>query len=119
MIYNHKPSQYFHKYKDGPSTPLYPFGYGLSYTTFAYGDLKLSRSEMSAEDSFTASIELANTGERTGTEIVQLYIRDEYSSATRPVKELKDFVRVTLKPGEKRTVFSRLLLTSWHILTER
>lgn len=105
MIYNHKPSQYFHKYKDGPSTPLYPFGYGLSYTTFAYGDLKLSRSEMSAEDSFTASIELANTGERTSTEIVQLYIRDEYSSATRPVKELKDFVRVTLKPGEKRTVF--------------
>lgn len=104
MIYNHKPSQYFHKYKDGQSTPLYPFGYGLSYTTFSYGDLRLSSNSVSVKDSFTASIELKNTGKHEGTEIVQLYIRDEYSSATRPVKELKDFVRVTLKPGEKRVV---------------
>lgn len=104
MIYNHKPSQYFHKYKDGASTPLYAFGYGLSYTTFSYGDLKLSHDKISSKDSFTASVELTNIGKYEGTEVVQLYIRDEYSSATRPVKELKDFVRVTLKPGEKRVV---------------
>lgn len=104
MIYNHKPSQYFHKYIDGPSTPLYAFGYGLSYTKFAYGDLKLSNNKISKDGSFTASVELTNTGDREGTEIVQLYIRDVYSSATRPVKELKDFARVTLKAGEKKTV---------------
>lgn len=104
MIYNHKPSQYFHKYKDGASTPLYAFGYGLSYTTFAYGNLKLSNDKASSTDSFKASVELSNTGKLEGTEIVQLYIRDDYSSATRPIKELKDFMRVTLKPGEKRTV---------------
>lgn len=104
MIYNHKPSQYFHKYIDGPSTPLYPFGFGLSYTRFDYSDLKLSHARISAMDSFTASLELTNVGNREGTEVVQLYIRDVYSSATRPVKELKDFARVTLKPGEKKTV---------------
>lgn len=104
MIYNHKPSQYFHKYIDGPSTPLYSFGYGLSYTTFSYSDVKLSRSKVSAEDSFTVSVELTNTGNREGTEVVQLYIRDLYSSATRPVKELKDFMRITLEPGKKQTV---------------
>ena len=104
MIYNHKPSQYFHKYIDGPSTPLYPFGFGLSYTRFDYSGLKLSHAKISVLDSFTASIELTNVGNREGTEVVQLYIRDVYSSATRPVKELKDFTRVTLKPGEKKTV---------------
>ena len=104
IIYNHKPSQYYHEYKDGASTPLYAFGYGLSYTTFTYGDLMLSSDKISAKDYFTASIELTNTGKVEGTEIVQLYIRDDYSSVTRPVKELKDFTRVTLKPGEKRVV---------------
>lgn len=104
MIYNHKPSQYFHKYIDGPSTPLYPFGFGLSYTRFDYSGLKLSHAKISVLDSFTASIELTNVGNREGTEVVQLYIRDVYSSATRPVKELKDFTRVTLKSGEKKTV---------------
>ena len=104
MIYNHKPSQYFHKYIDGPSTPLYPFGYGLSYTTFTYSDVKLSSARVTDKDSFTASVELTNTGQRVGTEIVQLYIRDVYSSVTRPVKELKDFAKVTLKPGETKTV---------------
>lgn len=104
MIYNHKPSQYFHKYIDGPSTPLYPFGFGLSYTRFDYSGLKLSHAKISVLDSFTVSIELTNVGNREGTEVVQLYIRDVYSSATRSVKELKDFTRVTLKPGEKKTV---------------
>ena len=95
---------HFHKYRDGASTPLYAFGYGLSYTTFEYGDLKLSCDRMQKDGSFKASIEVKNTGKVAGTEIVQLYIRDDYSSATRPVKELKDFSRVTLKPGESRIV---------------
>lgn len=104
MIYNHKPSQYFHKYRDGASTPLYAFGYGLSYTSFEYGNLTLSEDKIHKDGSFKASIEVRNTGRFTGTEVVQLYIRDEYSSATRPVKELKDFARVTLNPGESRIV---------------
>lgn len=104
MVYNHKPSQYFHKYIDGLHTPLYAFGYGLSYTRFVYGDVKLSQAQITSADSFTASVELTNAGDCEGTEIVQLYIRDQWSTATRPVKELKDFARVTLKPGEKRTV---------------
>lgn len=104
MIYNHKPSQYFHKYRDGASTPLYAFGYGLSYTSFEYGNLTLSADKIHKDGSFKASIEVRNTGRFTGTEVVQLYIRDDYSSATRPVKELKDFARVTLDPGESRIV---------------
>lgn len=104
MIYNHKPSQYFHKYIDGPTTPLYPFGYGLSYTQFAYSNLRLSIEECSRDQSFTVSVDLCNSGEREGTEVVQLYIRDLYSSATRPVKELKDFRRVHLASGESTTV---------------
>ena len=105
MIYNHKPSQYFHPYVDNkPSTPLYPFGYGLSYTTYDYSDLKLSASEIAKDGTVDATVKLTNTGDREGTEIVQLYIRDRFSSATRPVKELKDFARITLKPGESKEV---------------
>lgn len=104
MIYNHKPSQYFHKYKDGASTPLFAFGYGLSYTTFSYGEIALPKSELKSGESFKVSIPVSNTGRTEGTEIVQLYIRDDYSSATRPVKELKDFARINLKPGETKTV---------------
>ena len=104
MIYNHKPSQYFHQYAVTPSTPLYPFGFGLSYTTYKYGDLALSKNEIGKNESVKVSIPVSNTGSVAGTEIVQLYIRDDYSSVTRPVKELKDFARVELAPGETKTV---------------
>lgn len=105
MIYNHKPSQYFHPYVAGkPSTPLFPFGYGLSYTTYAYDNLKLDRAKTSPDGTVGVSVDVTNTGNREGTEIVQLYIRDKFSSVTRPVKELKDFARITLKPGETRRV---------------
>lgn len=104
QFYNHKPSMYFHPYTIGPSTPLYPFGFGLSYTTYSYKDLKLSNSTMAPTGSVRISVDVSNTGQREGEEIVQLYIRDEFSSATRPVKELKDFMRVRLKPGETKTV---------------
>lgn len=104
MIYNHKPSQYFHPYKDGPSTPLYPFGFGLSYTTFSYDKLTLDKNEIAPDGSVNVSVNVSNTGKVAGTEIVQLYIRDLYSMPTRPVKEMKDFARVDLKPGETKTI---------------
>ena len=76
----------------------------LSYTTFEYGDLKLDKSEMTISDSITVSIDVTNTGSRDGAEVVQLYVRDLVGSVTRPVKELKDFKKVSFKAGEKKTV---------------
>ena len=104
MIYNHKPSQYFHPYAVTPSTPLYPFGYGLSYNTYEYYDLTLDRTEIPADGSLKVSVKVRNAGKMEGEEIVQLYIRDRFSQVTRPVKELKDFARISLAPGETRTV---------------
>ena len=104
MIYNHKPSQYFHPYAVTPSTPLYPFGYGLSYTTYSYSDIWLDRTEIPADGTVKVSVEIRNIGNMAGDEIVQMYIRDRFSSVTRPVKELKDFARIHLEPGETRTV---------------
>lgn len=104
MIYNHKPSQYFHPYAVTPSTPLYPFGYGLSYTDYEYSDLRLDRTEIPADGSVKVLVTVKNTGRMAGEEIVQLYIRDRFSQVTRPVKELKDFARIALEPGESRDV---------------
>ena len=104
MIYNHKPSQYFHPYVVTPSTPLYPFGYGLSYTEYEYSDLTLSSEQMSATGSLKVSVKVTNKGSMAGCEIVQMYLRDRFSQVTRPVKELKDFTRVSLEPGESKTV---------------
>ncbi len=104
MIYNHKPSQYFHPYIDGPSTPLYSFGYGLSYSTFELSKPVLSKSIIDKSESIAVEVSVKNTGTKDATEVVQLYIRDLYSSVTRPVKELKDFARVELKAGETKTI---------------
>jgi beta-glucosidase len=112
IYYNHKNTgrpfdeqeKYTSKYLDVPSTPLYPFGHGLSYTRFRYSNLRLSAARIRTSDSLTVSVEVTNTGDRAGDEVVQLYLRDEVASLTRPVKELRGFRRVTLKPGEKRTV---------------
>lgn len=84
--------------------PLHPFGYGLSYTTYAYTNLKIDHDVMGADDVATVSIDVQNTGNRDGVEIVQLYITDDYASLTRPVKELKGFQRIPLKAGEKKTI---------------
>lgn len=91
-------------YLDVSNEPLYPFGFGLSYTEFGYGDIKLSSNEITSADSLRVSIDVTNTGSREGSEVVQLYIRDLVGSITRPVKELKDFQKISLKPGETRTV---------------
>jgi beta-glucosidase len=92
------------KYIDVPVTPRYPFGFGLSYTTFSYGNLRLSAPRARVSDTVTASVTVTNTGSREGTEVVQLYVRDEVASVSRPLRELKAFRRVTLKPGESRAV---------------
>lgn len=91
-------------YLDVDNEPLYPFGYGLSYTTFSYGQPTLSATSMTRDGSLRASVTVTNTGSREGTEVVQLYIRDLVGSVARPVKELKDFSRITLKPGESKVV---------------
>lgn len=91
-------------YLDSPNYPLYPFGYGLSYTTFEYGDLTLSADNMTENGSITASVTVTNTGNYDADEIVQMYIRDMVGSVVRPVKELKGFERISLKKGESKTV---------------
>ena len=91
-------------YLDYGAYPLFPFGYGLSYTTFAYSGIALDREAYGTEDTVLVSFTLANTGARAGTEVVQIYVRDLVGSITRPVKELKHFERVALEPGESRTL---------------
>ena len=91
-------------YLDYGAYPLFPFGYGLSYTTFAYSGIALDRETYGTEDTVQVSFTLANTGTCAGTEVVQVYVRDLVGSITRPVKELKHFERVTLEPGESRTM---------------
>jgi beta-glucosidase len=91
-------------YLDVSNEPLYPFGYGLSYTEFGYGDIVLSASEIASTDSLTVSVNVTNQGQRDGSEVVQLYIRDLVGSVTRPVKELKGFEKVNIKAGETKTV---------------
>ena len=97
-------NKYTSKYLDVPWTPLFPFGYGLSYTQFKITNLQLSAPSIPANGKLTVSVDVENVGKRAGDEVVQLYIRDVAASVTRPVKELKGFQRVTLAPGEKKRV---------------
>ncbi len=97
--------EYKGNYEDGPNTPLYPFGFGLAYTTFEFGKVELSAPEMKAGKTLTAHVQIKNTGTRAGTEVAQLYVRDVATSAgPRPVRELKGFQKVLLQPGESRDV---------------
>ncbi|HYK56131.1 MAG TPA: glycoside hydrolase family 3 C-terminal domain-containing protein, partial [Flavisolibacter sp.] len=115
IYYNHKNTgrplpegKWFQKFRsnylDVSNDPLYPFGYGLSYTTFSYGDVTLSKNQMQPTGKITASVTVTNTGTREGKEVVQLYIRDMVGSVARPVKELKGFQKISLQPGESKTV---------------
>ena len=115
IYYNHKNTgrplaegKWFQKYRsnylDVVNEPLYPFGYGLSYTTFSYSDIQLNATELTEKSALTAEIKVTNTGKRDGAEVGQLYLRDLEGSVTRPVKELKGFEKVFLKAGESKTI---------------
>jgi beta-glucosidase len=111
IYYNHKHTgrppaaeKYTSKYLDLPVSPLYPFGHGLSYTTFSYSDLHLSTPRIGPAGSLTVSALVTNTGSREGTEVAQLYVRDEVASVTRPVRALAGFRRIALRPGEAQRV---------------
>jgi beta-glucosidase len=102
--HSHEPENQAKRYWDEESTPLFPFGHGLGYTRFAYGNLSLDRDAIAPDERLTVSVDVTNAGEREGDEVVQLYIHQRHGSASRPVRELKGFQRVTLAPGETRTV---------------
>ncbi len=114
IFYNHLPTgrpfdgkgdaKFRSNYLDESNEPLYPFGYGLSYTTFTYSDIKLGKETLKGDESLTATVTLSNTGKYDGEETVQLYIRDPVATISRPVKELKQFQKVILKAGEGREV---------------
>jgi beta-glucosidase len=112
IYYGHKPSggksNWQGPYVDGSNEPLWPFGFGLSYTRFEVRDLRLDRQSVPIDGEFEASVVVANVGDRTGDEVVQLYVCDEEASVTRPVKELRGFKRVRLAAGEERTIRFRL-----------
>jgi beta-glucosidase len=113
ITYRHHPtgghSQPKGDYVDGSVTPLWPFGFGLSYTTFTVDRLRLDRAELATDGGeLEISVDVTNTGERAGDEVVQLYVRDDEASVARPVRELRGFRRVALAPGECRTVTFRL-----------
>ncbi len=108
IYYNHKPSalysNWYRDYVDETVQPLYPFGHGLSYTTFTYDRLTIAPAEATQDETVTISLEVCNSGPRCGDEVVQLYVHDEFASLPRPVKELKGYLRLTLEPGERKTV---------------
>lgn len=112
IYYNHKntgrphdpKNHYTSYYQDLENTPLYPFGFGLSYTTFSYSEISLNKNIIKKDESITVNVEIKNSGTQDGEEVVQLYIRDLVGSVTRPVKELKDFAKIFLKAGESKKV---------------
>jgi beta-glucosidase len=114
IYYNHKntgrpydgkgPSKFKSNYLDISNDPLYPFGYGLSYTTFGYSDVKLNKTKLKGTETLTATVTVTNTGKYAGEEVVQLYISDPVASISRSVKELKNFKKINLQPGEQKEV---------------
>jgi beta-glucosidase len=105
--YDHKPSRN-RSYAFADSTPLFPFGFGLSYTKFSFANLRVASASISPSGSAAVSVDVTNTGQRDGAEVVQLYVHEQVAPVTVPVMELRAFERVTLKPGETRTVQFKL-----------
>ncbi|MFA5420312.1 MAG: glycoside hydrolase family 3 C-terminal domain-containing protein, partial [Bacteroidales bacterium] len=100
LVYNHKPTGRGDDYNNLTGQPLFPFGYGLSYTNFDYSDIRLGSNSISPTDSTYVSVKVTNSGQVAGDEVVQLYLHDELASVARPVTELKGFQRIHLLPGE-------------------
>lgn len=119
LYYNHRPTGRGDDYLDLTGQPLFPFGFGLSYTTFAYSDLRIEPTETTADGTITVSCRVRNTGTRAGDEVVQLYVRDVLASLARPMMELKGFERVSLAPGEEREVKFSLSAAAMRMLDER
>ncbi len=105
-------------YRFSDKSPLFPFGYGLSYTTFEYGEPKLASTSIKADGTTTVSVEVTNTGERAGDEVVQMYVRDDFASVGRYLKMLKGFERISLEPGETKTVNFELNPENLAVLTQ-
>ena len=131
VYYNHKPNAkgVYHKpgspgnpgrdYVFAPTTPLFEFGHGLSYTTFSYSNLRVSPAKISPSGQVKGSVEVTNTGDRSGTEVVQVYLRDVVSSVTTPVRMLKRFQKVELRPGEKKKVQFTLFPSDLELLNQQ
>jgi beta-glucosidase len=121
IFYNHKPTAR-RGYLFDTTKPLYPFGYGLSYTSFNIGTPRFADSRIRKDQTARVHVDVTNTGRRIGDEVVQLYVRDDEASVTRPVLELKGFQRVTLRPGERRTLTFALKpedLSLWNLQMQR
>ncbi|MFH0895663.1 MAG: glycoside hydrolase family 3 N-terminal domain-containing protein [Bacteroidota bacterium] len=116
LVYNHKPTGRGDDYNNLTGQPLFPFGFGLSYTSFSYSDLKIDNPSLKAGDTCYLHFKLKNTGAADGDEVVQLYIRDEFSSVARPLMELKSFQRVFLKMGEEKTISMKLTPATFSML---
>jgi beta-glucosidase len=119
LVYNHKPTGRGDDYINLSGLPLFPFGFGLSYTTFQYSDIRLSKNNILANDSVTVSFTLTNTGTRAGDEVTQLYIRDIIASVARPVLELKGFRRIHLAPGQSKQVTFTIEPSMLRMLNEK
>lgn len=116
LVYNHKPTGRGDDYLDGTGEPLFPFGHGLSYTSFDYSDLQLSADTVGTADTVTVRVTVQNTGSRAGDEVVQLYVKDVLATVARPIVELKGFQRVRLAAGEQREVVTRLPIQTLQFL---
>ncbi len=112
IFYNHQPSgmksHWYGDYVSEKTTPLYPFGHGLSYTTFEYSNLSLGQPQASCGESIAVAVDVTNTGSLAGEEVAQLYIRDEFASSPRPMKQLMGYMRVSLQPGERKKITFKL-----------
>lgn len=112
LVYNHKPTGRGDDYTNLTGQPLFPFGFGLSYTTFDYTALQLDKPVIKAGENLALRFKIKNTGNYKGDEVVQLYLRDELASVARPAKELKAFQRVSLQPGEEKEI--QFIITPWN-----
>lgn len=119
LSYNHHPTGRGNDYYDLSGEPLYPFGFGLSYTTFEFSDLQLNKLQFTTKDTITATVNVKNTGSKAGSEVVQLYVKDLLASVSRPIIELKGFQKVYLKPGESKQVSIEVPVKELQFLDEK